>query len=371
MQSCKNPETGIIGKCCRDPNYVDPWPQGPLPKNYNGGFDEKGFPTFLNLDKVAPPQRVKAPPSRKGDLVKRPTPFVPQQPIQSQAIDSVNVIPAFESRPTIQVTAPPRQELFEIHPQHSFPSSTFAPVHQVPLQQFPSTLAPVKSAPAVIVSTYQPASSTYQPIVSSTYRPIVSSTYKPTQSTYRVPEVVSSTYQPVSSTYRPVSTYESVTSTYSPVSTYTTPAPVYQSSPFKPAANNPFLTLSSTPAPIEDIDAVPEQEVIAIQPQAPIRFSPVPVTAAPTPIPVTFDRQYEVSPSHSAISILSQNRQPGQQCGLRNQVQRPQGLIDVDAAFGEIPWTAMVVSNAERKPFCSGAIISQNAVVTSASCLEG
>ncbi|CAL7948678.1 unnamed protein product [Xylocopa violacea] len=56
LSSCKNPESGIIGKCCRDPNYVDPWPTGNLPANYSGGFDEQGFPTFLNIAKVRPPK---------------------------------------------------------------------------------------------------------------------------------------------------------------------------------------------------------------------------------------------------------------------------------------------------------------------------
>ncbi|XP_076299177.1 inactive serine protease scarface [Lasioglossum baleicum] len=55
LSPCKHPETGIIGKCCRDPNYVDPWPAGNLPANYSGGFDEQGFPTFLNIAKVRPP----------------------------------------------------------------------------------------------------------------------------------------------------------------------------------------------------------------------------------------------------------------------------------------------------------------------------
>ncbi|PBC28882.1 Ovochymase-1 [Apis cerana cerana] len=50
--SCQNPDNGIIGKCCRDPNYTDPWPTGNLPANYSGGFDEQGFPTFLNIAKA-------------------------------------------------------------------------------------------------------------------------------------------------------------------------------------------------------------------------------------------------------------------------------------------------------------------------------
>ena len=32
MQSCVKEEDSSIGVCCRDPNYVDPWPQ-----NGNGG----------------------------------------------------------------------------------------------------------------------------------------------------------------------------------------------------------------------------------------------------------------------------------------------------------------------------------------------
>ncbi|XP_043257990.1 uncharacterized protein LOC122400531 [Colletes gigas] len=61
LSSCKNPESGIIGKCCRDPNYVDPWPTENLPKDYSGGFDEQGFPTFLSTAKVRPP-KVSVPP---------------------------------------------------------------------------------------------------------------------------------------------------------------------------------------------------------------------------------------------------------------------------------------------------------------------
>ncbi|XP_076172623.1 inactive serine protease scarface isoform X3 [Ptiloglossa arizonensis] len=56
LSTCKNPENGVLGKCCRDPNYVDPWPTENLPKNYSGGFNEQGFPTFLNIVKVRPPR---------------------------------------------------------------------------------------------------------------------------------------------------------------------------------------------------------------------------------------------------------------------------------------------------------------------------
>lgn len=52
FQACRNPDNGVVGKCCRDPDYVDPWPAGNLPANYSGGFDEQGFPSYLNISKV-------------------------------------------------------------------------------------------------------------------------------------------------------------------------------------------------------------------------------------------------------------------------------------------------------------------------------
>ncbi len=36
MQPCVNPETTNIDVCCRDPNYVDPWPQNMPMKPMNG-----------------------------------------------------------------------------------------------------------------------------------------------------------------------------------------------------------------------------------------------------------------------------------------------------------------------------------------------
>ncbi|XP_012265266.2 hornerin isoform X1 [Athalia rosae] len=65
LSTCRNPENGIVGKCCRDPNYVDPWPTGNLPANYSGGFDEQGFPTYLNIGKTKPPKK-QIPPTKGG-----------------------------------------------------------------------------------------------------------------------------------------------------------------------------------------------------------------------------------------------------------------------------------------------------------------
>ncbi|XP_015433755.1 PREDICTED: uncharacterized protein LOC107189685 [Dufourea novaeangliae] len=85
LSPCKNPETGVVGKCCRDPNYVDPWPAGNLPANYSGGFDEKGFPTFLNLSKVKPP-KVPVTPVKKPTKPNVKTPTRP--PVEEKGIHS-------------------------------------------------------------------------------------------------------------------------------------------------------------------------------------------------------------------------------------------------------------------------------------------
>merc|ERR1719305_2241541 len=39
--NCVNPDTQNIEVCCRDPNYVDPWPQNmPMPMGMNGGMKQ-------------------------------------------------------------------------------------------------------------------------------------------------------------------------------------------------------------------------------------------------------------------------------------------------------------------------------------------
>lgn len=45
MTDCRNPETGAVGKCCRDSEYVDPWPASQLGQ-YNAeilGFDDGSY----------------------------------------------------------------------------------------------------------------------------------------------------------------------------------------------------------------------------------------------------------------------------------------------------------------------------------------
>ncbi|XP_003706016.2 inactive serine protease scarface isoform X2 [Megachile rotundata] len=98
LSTCKNPDNGIIGKCCRDPNYVDPWPTGNLPANYSGGFDEQGFPTFLNIAKVKPTKTTKG-----GTKSPRPQPRPPvEQKIEPTLLPENSVVSSEVLLPPIE-----------------------------------------------------------------------------------------------------------------------------------------------------------------------------------------------------------------------------------------------------------------------------
>ncbi|KAL0120597.1 hypothetical protein PUN28_008346 [Cardiocondyla obscurior] len=198
LSNCRISETGAAGKCCRDPNYVDPWPTGNLPANYTGGFDEQGFPTFLNIAKVRPPKK----------------------PVTQPPIKTV-------SKPPIK---PPVQEQLQ-----------------------PTTIVPL------------------------------------------VPD---------------------------------------------------------------DTDINP-QRVLPISTQIPI----APPVSTPAPF---IDNSYD----QDSLPILPGFELPNNPCGIRNYEQRPIGFKDTDAAFGEIPWQAMVLWSEERKILCSGALISPSIVLTAASCVN-
>ncbi|KAG7210257.1 hypothetical protein KM043_011805 [Ampulex compressa] len=199
LSTCKNPDTGVVGKCCRDPNYVDPWPTTNLPANYTGGFDDLGFPTFLNIAKVRPPQK----PSR----------------------------PTKTNPPTKNVSHRPR-----------------------------------------------PTNVVYQP---------------------------------------------------------------------------------TTPLPKE---IVPDNSDISSQ------FVTVPkqVTHRPTTEAVPY---YPDSSDQRSVSLVPQVRT--NQCGVKNTVPRPHGLDEVNTAFGEIPWQAMVLHAEHRQILCSGVLVAPDRVLTAANCVYG
>lgn len=47
LTDCREPTTKEVGKCCRDPDYVDPWPVGRtgqyVAEEINGAFDSGAY----------------------------------------------------------------------------------------------------------------------------------------------------------------------------------------------------------------------------------------------------------------------------------------------------------------------------------------
>lgn len=130
QQDCKNPDNGVLGKCCRDPDYKDPWPAGDFPANFKGEFDERGFPKNWNLtDKDF---GIKSRPRPSAPLAPLRQPERPQQfqPLQPSATffnqdNSINAIPAQPPRrpqPPVNVAAIPQR------PVTSAPFSTPRPI---------------------------------------------------------------------------------------------------------------------------------------------------------------------------------------------------------------------------------------------------
>lgn len=159
-QDCRNPENGVDGKCCRDPNYVDPWPAGDFPKNYQGAFDSKGFPVAWNitgeLGKKAPANRpIPAAP------VKRPVPAAPTPgPFRQPS-----------PQPILQTAATnQREDGSNFIPQGPFPSSTPVPSSTpIPQQAFPSSPFPQRpQRPIVTPFPQQPSPSPFPQQPSST-----------------------------------------------------------------------------------------------------------------------------------------------------------------------------------------------------------
>ncbi|XP_067633104.1 inactive serine protease scarface isoform X2 [Eurosta solidaginis] len=58
-------------------------------------------------------------------------------------------------------------------------------------------------------------------------------------------------------------------------------------------------------------------------------------------------------------------------CATRNSNTKPQGIQDVDANFGEIPWQAMILKESTKTLLGGGAIIGDQVVLTAASVVKG
>lgn len=97
FQDCADPETGVVGKCCRDPNYVDPWPASQLGLyNPNDGFDNGQYKETRNQGqyKRPPASGVKGGP-QPGVKGGRP----PSRPFEPNQLGAASNIPGTYVRP--------------------------------------------------------------------------------------------------------------------------------------------------------------------------------------------------------------------------------------------------------------------------------
>ena len=98
--------SGISGKCCRDPNYKDPWPAGMMMKN--NGFDD-GFyhpdqsatinynaGLYYNTPKPVKGHTVKVP---LGVFNQNPTPFPTKSSTYSYKPSILTLVPYQPSQP--------------------------------------------------------------------------------------------------------------------------------------------------------------------------------------------------------------------------------------------------------------------------------
>ncbi|EDW01151.1 inactive serine protease scarface [Drosophila grimshawi] len=58
-------------------------------------------------------------------------------------------------------------------------------------------------------------------------------------------------------------------------------------------------------------------------------------------------------------------------CATRNTRTKPTGVKEIDANFAEIPWQAMILRESSKTLLCGGAIIGDEFVITTASCVNG
>ncbi|CAH1398292.1 unnamed protein product [Nezara viridula] len=406
LTDCQDMNTGTLGKCCRDPNYKDPWPAGmpmpTMPKNLDDGqyhppseqeFDdgqyhppqEQGEPEYGTISPPNP-HTIKLP---IGVFKKKVSPF-PVAPRPGQTHEQV--FPGDEDK-LYGTPAPitphhigsqpaypqPQQPTNQPQPQ---PSGSVPLPYQSPYQQgaYPQPQQPGSQPQPG--NQIQPSKSPYSPTApgQSPYQPTPtgqspSNQQQPQQKPYQPQPQQSgpqpSPSQPQQTPYQP---QPQQPGSQPPYQTQQTPyqqqpqQPGSQPSPSQPpsqAQQTPYQPNPQQPGP----QPSPSQPSYQPQPQQPQPGpSPQPQQppfSQPQPTPIGSPQQ---STPYNQPTPHSTQPTPGKECGVRRQSQ---GAQPDEAGFGEFPWHATISSNSNNSALCSAAIIAPNAVITSAHCIEG
>ncbi|XP_017836681.1 inactive serine protease scarface [Drosophila busckii] len=296
-------------------------------------------------------------------------------------------------------------------------------IFNLPEKTFPLPTNPTVPAERTTQPIYRPRpTTTPAPRPTNAYLP-PSTTRRTTQApTYRPQTTQAPTYRPVTQapTYRPITQ----SPTYRPV----TQAPTYRPIPTTRRPNNGYLPPVHTneiphrePRPTQppryEPDRVPqpsnEKPIYRGEDQLSPQIFPTP-NVAPGPkhfakcasalvctaenycnaIGVLSETPVQLSPMEAAFRVpltdcqIADSGAPGKccrdpnyvdpwpvnlagVCATHNKRTSPKGIKDIDANFAEIPWQAMIARESSKTLLCGGAIIGDEFVLTSASCVQG
>ncbi|KAL0281598.1 UNVERIFIED_CONTAM: hypothetical protein PYX00_002536 [Menopon gallinae] len=494
LSECQNIETGIIGKCCRDPNYKDPWPdmnthdhghhddghfhqqgtssdacgssatctpqsecsgdrqvqpgkhcQVPLDGSTGVCCSKPPFPSFSNNQQAVTPATTTRRPTPAQQYY-TPKPSYANNPFlqgslfsgQSHSQNLPNAIPGQQkdydqstskpfgpgyptprptdshpsSTPAVQVSGGTPANL-PVFPQIATSNSVYTPRPGQPHQQ-PSgstVYTPRPSQPqqpsGSSVYTPRPGQPHQQPSSNSVYTPQPSQPQQPSSNSVYTPQPSQPQQPSGSSVYtpRPGQPHQqpSSNSVYTPQpsqphqqpsgSSIHTPRPgqphqqpsgssVYTPRPTQPH-QQPSSTSAYTPRPSQphqqpsrNSAALPgsnAQNYFGTTAAPPVESNDIALPAAQTPSRVAPTKG--VGPP-GGYPFLAPTTEPSQrkpasgECGVRRDVQRPNGPNGLETGFGEFPWQVQVLAVASQTPLCSGAILSARVIVTAAHCVD-
>jgi Trypsin len=240
---------------------------------------------------------------------------------------------------------------FQQQPQQQFPQQS---------QQFPQSQQQSQISSNVIDSrpSYTSSSPAQQPArPANVPRPPPPQPFVPPRPVITVPQAVNA--QP---SYPAVQQVNVIPQAVKPAPQPSFPAQTYP----RPNAPQPSYPVDPPPQPI-GVDNRPSQTQF-FQQQSPSSVNQFPVQAikvpannfpAPQPPKIT-----QAPPRYEAPSLPV----PTSGCGIRTVSQgAPQ---DGESAPGEFPWQALISSN-DGSRLCAGAVISESAVLVSATCISG
>ncbi|XP_075232343.1 uncharacterized protein LOC142330774 [Lycorma delicatula] len=394
LTDCMNPDTNVVGKCCRDPNYKDPWPAGMMmPKGPTGeGFDDGQYH----------PQDNKTP---FDDGQYHPSEQEASDTFSHQAGIYYNVVSTTPKGHTIKKPIGnfnQKPTPFPVKPgAPSSPGRFPAPVYENELPEGSGITSGGLGTPSNDIlppKQGQPGTGYNQIIPSNTAsgQPFSPQTSQSSQST----ATVSIPGQPTQSGYQP-----QIPSLFSPSSQTQQPGQVSLSPgypqgqntiPIQPDQVTPGKTSTNQfgqPTPGNPVQ--PGSQLITNQPSGQPGYQPTqpnysqqPGQLFPGQVTPNFpsNNQYQIPGQGSTLNPsvttytprghqAGQPNQgftpgqiaPGSSCGIRHQTfsSNPE-----EAGITEFPWQALITSAGNKTFLCGAAIISENAVITAAHCVE-